>query len=392
MKLYFLLLLFALNGSGFASAQSENDSAAQQAQMHDRMAQDLLAQKKPELAAKEFAAALALDPNNPDAQANLGVLLFFQKNYVGAEPLLRSVVNQRPDLAKIRALLGMCERQLGKTDSARADLEAAVPDLSEPNARLNAELELINIYIAAGELNKAAGLVADLRQAAPTDPRVLYAANRIYTQLAEEEVRKLAETAPNSGQMYMVMAHELVLERNVEGAIANFRKALAADPHLPGIHFELAEALHSSLEPKQRLEAEQEYRLAVASNKFDEKALCRLGDITADKANLDEAATYYKQALALVPGDTDAEIGLAFVFVQKNQPEAALPLLAHVVADDPTNVLAHYRLSGVYHRLNRPDDAKREVAEYKKYKDMKEKLRGVYQGMRLDTPASEPEK
>jgi Flp pilus assembly protein TadD len=76
--------------------------------LHDRKAQELLAQKKPELAAKEFAAALEIDPRNLDAQANLGVLLFFQKNYAGAEPLLRSVVDQRPALTKIRALLGMC--------------------------------------------------------------------------------------------------------------------------------------------------------------------------------------------------------------------------------------------------------------------------------------------
>jgi tetratricopeptide (TPR) repeat protein len=240
MKMYLLLLLLALTGSGFSFAQSDTDSPEQQAQLHDRKAQYLLAQKKPEVAAKEFAVALALDPRNLDAQANLGVLLFFQKSYVEAEPLLRDVVDQRPDLTKIRALLGMCERHMGKTSLARADLEAVVPALQDLNARLNAGLELIEIYTATGELEKAAALVAILRQGAPADPRVLYTANRIYTELAEEEVRKLATTAPGSGQMYMVVAHELILERNLDRAVANLRKALAADPHL-GIHFELAE-------------------------------------------------------------------------------------------------------------------------------------------------------
>jgi tetratricopeptide (TPR) repeat protein len=164
-------------------------------------------------------------------------------------------VDQRPDLTKIRALLGMCERHMGKTSLARADLEAVVPALQVPNARFNAGLELIEIYTATGELEKAAALVAILRQGAPVDPRVLYTANRIYTELAEEEVRKLAATAPGSGQMYMVVAHELILERDLDLAIMNFRKALAADPHLPGIHFELAEALHSSLELKLKLKS-----------------------------------------------------------------------------------------------------------------------------------------
>ena len=140
------------------------------------------------------------------------------------------------------------------------------------------------------------------------------------------------------------------------------------------------------------MEAEQEYKLAIAANKFDEKALCRFGDITADKGNLDEAATYYKKALVLLPGDTEAEIGLSVIFVQKNQPDAALPLLEHVVADDPTNVLAHYRLSTVYRALHRPDDAKRELAEYKKYKDLKEKLRTIYKDMKVDTPQAPSDK
>jgi Tfp pilus assembly protein PilF len=386
MTMYFLLLLLALSGSGLASAQSASDSPGQQAQMHERRAQELMGQKQTVLAAKEFAAVLALDPHNFDAQANLGVLLFFQKNYTEAEPLLRNAMTQQPDFAKIRALLGMCESHLGKAELARADLEAAFPQLKEPNARLEAGLELIGIYMTAQQFGKAASLVAILRRDAPTDPRVLYVANRVYTDLAGEAIHKLAVLAPNSGQMYLVMAHELVREGNLDLAIENFRKALVANPHLPGVHFELAEALHSSPESTLKLQAEQEYRLAVAANNLDAKALCRLGDIISDKGDLDEAATYYKKSLEVLPGNTDAETGLAFVFTQKNQLDAALPLLEHVVADDPTNVLAHYRLSTVYHRLNRSDDARREVAAYKKYKNMKEKLRIVYKDIRLDTP------
>jgi len=170
------------------------------------------------------------------------------------------------------------------------------------------------------------------------------------------------------------------------GAIADYRAALAADPQLPGIHFELAEALHNSPETKLKDEAEQEYRTAVANNPLDEKALARLGDIVAEKGNLDEAEKYYKQALAIVPHDPNAEVGLAFVYVQKDNPAAALPLLENAIAEDPSNITAHYRLSTVYRALHRPDDAKRELAEYKKYKELKEKLRTVYKDMKIDTP------
>jgi tetratricopeptide (TPR) repeat protein len=391
MRLFSLLLL-GLCGLAANAAQSGDGSAAPQVQQHEQRAHQLLNEKKLDLAMKEFAAVLVADPHNLDAQGNLGVLLYFQKNYAEAEPHLRDAVEQKPDLIKIRALLGMCERRLGKTDAARADLQAVVDQLQEPDIRLEAGLELIEIYTASQDLEKAAAVVAILRQGAPTDPRILYTAYRIYSDLAGETMLDLSIAAPTSGQMYQVMAHELVRQRELNGAITNFRKALATDPNLPGIHFELAEALHSSADLKQRAEAEQEYKLAIASNNLDEKAVSRLGDLYADKGDLDEAATYYKQALQLQPNDPDAALGLSRVYTEKNDPSSALPLLEQVTAADPTNVLAHYRLSVVYRKLNRPEDAKRELEAYQKYKDIKEKLRQIYKELRLETPQNEEDK
>jgi tetratricopeptide (TPR) repeat protein len=388
----FFLVLLGLGGLGSASAQLDGGSKAEQTQMHQRKAQEFLSQKNPQLAAKEFAAILAIDPHNLDAQANLGVLLYFQKDYAGAEPHLRSAIEQQPDLVKIRVLLGMCEKHLGKIDLASADLEAVVSQVKEPNVQLEAGLELIEIYTAENDLEKAAGVVAILRAGAPTDPRILYAAYRIYSDLAGEAMLDLSIAAPESGQMHQAMAHELYRERDLPGTIANFRKAAEADPNLPGIHFELAEALHSSPDPKVRAEAEQEYRLALSSNSRDEKAINRLGDLAFDKNDLDGATSYYKQALALAPNDADATIGLAHVYTEKGKPQSAEPLLLAVIAADPTNVLAHYRLSSVYRAMNRPADAKHEIEMYRKYKDIKEKLRIIYKEMRSNDPRDEAEK
>lgn len=388
MKLFSLLLLFSLGGATLA-AQSGNSSTAQQVQAHERRAHELLTEKKPALAAKEFAAVVALDPADIDAQGNLGVLLYFQGDYSGAEPHLHMAVERQPQLTNLRALLGMCERRLGKTDLAKADLEAAVPELKEANIQIEAGLELVEIYSAEHDLVKAAGVIATLRQSSPTDPRVLYPAYRIYSDLAGEALLDLSVAAPESGQMHQAIAHELARQRDLPGAIANFRKALAADPKLPGIHFELAEALHNSDDPKLRSEAEQEYKLAVAEDSRDEKSLTKLGDMAADRNDLDGAATYYKRALALLPGDADAAVGLAHVYSEKGDDAAALPLLEQVVAADPTNVLAHFRLGGVYRKLNRPEDAKRELADYQKYKDIKEKLATVYKDMRIETPQND---
>ncbi|MDQ2833920.1 MAG: tetratricopeptide repeat protein [Acidobacteriota bacterium] len=386
MKACLVLVVLGLAGFGSIAAQSNGGSKTQQVQMHEQRAHEFLTEKRPELAAKEFAAILAIDPKNLNAQGNLGVLLYFQNDYAGAEPHLRNAVDQQPALTKIRTLLAMCERHLGKTDAARTDLEAVVTQLKDPKLRLEAGLELIELYSASDDLAQAARIVAILREGAPTDARILYVAYRIYSDLAAEALLDMSIAAPNSGQMHQAMAHELGRAGDLTGAIADYRIALATDPRLPGIHFELAEALHNSPEKKVKDGAEQEYRLAVESNPLDEKALSRLGDVVAEKGNLDEAEKDYRQALVIAPGDVDAKVGLAFVASQKNDPAAALPLLESVVAADPGSILAHYRLSMVYRSLHRPEEAKRQIEEYKKYKDLKEKLRTVYKDMKVDTP------
>ena len=391
MRLFQFLLLLGLGVVAANAAQSENGSAAQ-VQLHEQRAHQFLNEKKTELAAKEFAAVLAADSHNLDAQGNLGVLLYFQKNYAAAEPHLRSAIELQPDLTKIRALLGMCERRLGKTEAARADLQAVVGQLQETGIRQEVGLELIQIYTASQELEKAANVATILQQGTTINPEVLYASYRIYTDLAGEMMLDLSIAAPDSGQMHQLMAHELVREQNLNGAIANLRKALATDPNLPGIHFELAEALHSSPDSNLRAEAEQQYKLAIAADHSNERAMARLGDLEAEKSDFNGASTYYKQALQLQPDDVDAALGLAHVLTETNDPTAALPLLEHVTATDPANGLAHYRLNEVYRKLNRPEDVKREFEAWHKSRDDQEKLRQIYKELRLEAPRTEEDK
>jgi len=179
------------------------------------------------------------------------------------------------------------------------------------------------------------------------------------------------------------MAHEQIKAGNTNGAVAQFRKAIELDPHLPSVHYELAELLNTSLDATVKNEAEKEYRVAFAENPRDEKAECRLGEIDAQKGHTPEAYKEFSKAIELQPSDSDARLGLAKILVDMEQPEKAQKLLEETVKLDPTNAIAHYRLGTLYRRQNRIEDAKREVELYKKYKDMKEKLRAVYKDLQI---------
>ncbi len=356
------------------AAPGDKDQAAQ----HERLAQQYLREQKPDLAIPELKKVVELDPNNVEARANLGVLLFFRAEYGEAIPQMRAAINLQPDLWKVRALLGFAEEHSSDLPDARKDLEASFPNIEERKLKIEVGLDLVGIYTASSDLDRAATIITLLKTTYPDAPEVLYAAYRTYADLSGEAMLSLSLVAPDSAQMHQILAHEEIREGNTNGAIAQYRKAIAINPHLPGVHFDLAELLNTSQDPVVKKEAEQEFHAALAENPLDQKAICALAEIAEAKGDFQGAYDDYSKAAAMQPQDASAKLGLAKSLIELDQPDKALPLLKASIELEPTNATAHYRLATLYRKMGRMDDAKREVELYKEYKDMKDKLRGVY--------------
>jgi len=350
---------------------------------HIQKAHAYLDQKQPALAIPEFQAAVAIDPENVDAQANLGVLLFFQGKAADSIPHFRAALERQPGLAKIQGLLGMAEIRILDFADARKDMEAAFPAIQDPRFQMQLGLELVGLDTESGELEKAAAVIAQLRKANPDNAEVLYAAYRTYSDLAGESMLALSLAVPDSPQMHQLLAHEDIRQGNTIAAIAQYRKAIAIDPHLPGVHFELAELLHTSTDETVKKEAEQAYRAALRENAQDEKSILRLAEIDAQKGNAEQSYNEYMKAVELQPADADAKLGLAKALIERNQADKALALLEDTVQLEPTNATVHYRLATLYRQMGRADDSKREMELYKKFKDMKEKLRALYKELQV---------
>jgi cytochrome c-type biogenesis protein CcmH/NrfG len=389
MRVIAAILLLFLASTETKSQQVS--SRKQEIAFHTQQAQRFLSEKQPDRAIPEFRAILALDPNNIDARGNLGVLLFFRGDYALALPELQVVLRLQPKLWKIQALMGIAEKRTGDVSGSVKNLERSLPKLEEKNIQIEVGMELVEIYTGRGDLDQAARVVDLLRGKYPTDAGVLYASYRIHSDLAGESMLSLSLVAPYSGQMRQVMAHELARQGQMEAATRNYREALKIDPKLPGLHFELAEALNASDTQEGKAEAKKEYETALSLNRSDEKSECRLGAIAYREGDLKGSFSHYSRAAQLQPDDPEAAVGLAKAFVQMNEPEKAQALLEHAVQTDPANAEAHFRLATLYREQGRVADAKQELEKYQKFKDMKEKLGKIYQEMRLQPVRQEAE-
>jgi tetratricopeptide (TPR) repeat protein len=368
-----LLLLGAIGATGQDAANSASQVTALEQQV-----QSYLQQQKPQLAIPLLRQIVSLDPKNLNAQANLGVLLYFQGDFAGAIPEFRTALQMQPNLPRIRALLGIAEKRTGDMATAQTDLEQAFPSIDDPKFMKQVGLELIEIDAATSQFSKALAITAKLEEVAPQDPQILFVAYEIASQMKDQVMLSMVLVAPESAEMNMMVAGELARQGEHDKSIAKYREALRLNPHIPGAHFELGEQLRAAADPKLNALAEGEYRAAVKENQYDEKSWCHLGEVLAAKGDSKGAMDAYNKAIALQPGDSTAKTDLAIVLISLNQQKEALPLLESAIKDDPTNIVAHYRLSGLYRRAGRVADAKHEMDQYTHYKGLKDKMGEVY--------------
>jgi tetratricopeptide (TPR) repeat protein len=348
-----------------------------------------LQEQKPQLAIPVLRQIVSLDPKNVNAQANLGVLLHFQNKFDEAIPHLRASLLLQSDLWRIEALLGIAEKRTGDASQAVPHLEQAFSNLDkEEKIGIQVGLELIELHAAAAQFEKALAVAVKLGQMAPANPQVLLATYEIARQTMDHTMLNMMVAAPDSAELHMMMAGELAREGDATNAVGQYREAIRLNPSLPGVHFELAEVMRTSADPAISAQAEAEYKAALNLNAYDALSLRQLAGIMNAKGDFKAAEEHYRKALALQPDDAETKTGLAIVLISTNRSDQAQSLLESALKNDPTNMIAHFRLSGLYRRAGRTADAAREMEAFRHYQELKDKLSKVFKGR--TGPAKQP--
>jgi len=358
-------------------------------EIHDRLQKGAaaLTANDPDAAAREFTAVLALDPRNAEANANLGVIAFLRGDCKTATPHLRQALAAEPSLAKSQALLGMCAAKLGDP-SAQSLLEKSFPNLKERSLQIQAGVQLANIDYQQGNLDAAASVMRTLVDLDPDDIEILYLAQRVYSELADDTLNKLAIVAPGSARMQVVIAQHLINEGDLKGATDRYRKALQMDSHLPGVRYELAEAIFAAAPADPQAQAETEKELATAIQLDGDSAAieCIFARIAVQRRDENAAFDRYTRAFHLNPRNAEAQFGLGRALADMDKPREAEKYLRMAIESDPLNDNAHYRLAGVCRKLGLNEEAEKETRLFKEIRAAKDRLEELYRQMHKRPP------
>ncbi len=361
------LTLFIFLGSQPLAGQTSSASAEERiATLHEQAS---TAETNGDLstAIEKYQQILKLDPHLGPAYNNLGALYFKRGQFQDAAAILERGLKVDKSMASASALLGLSLFQMGEYSRARAPLEAALK--AHPTDD-NAELALVNDLTKLGDFESAATHLRELAKRQPGNQHVWYLLGRVYMQLSEQALGKVNEIDPNS-----VWAHEISAElmdsmKNYDGAIVEYKKALAIAPKQPGLHLKLGD-LYWSL--SQWDNATEQFEQEQAIDPRNCLVEWKLGDILIQKSvQPEQALAHVDKALAACPNMTEARADRGRVLLKLHREAEAIPELLAAEKANPTEPTNHFLLAQAYRATGKPEDAK---AEMKSFSELEGKAR-----------------
>lgn len=288
-------------------------------------------------AVREFEAAGALAPTEPEHPFRAGIALLETERFESALPRLQKAAELGPKVARYRVPLGICQARLGKKAEARAAF-AAMVELGPTGKEVEAArrtLERLDDPLRAIPQSESEtfqrGL--DLLQRADAP------------QQAVDLLREILVKYPDLSPVHVVVG--LAFQRMDESAnaIEHLRRAmeLAPEDAAPRLYLGLLYASRQRTEQAKPLLTE-----ALERNPLLDEAHARLGAMALDANDAVLALRHFRAMAALRPDDPAARKQLAQALEFTGAIDEAERVMVAVADGSPRDLDAQYRLGVLY--------------------------------------------
>ena len=315
-------------------------------------------------AAEDLARAVAIKPDSPDYQANLGSALWKVGRAEEAVAAERAALKLDDKNYSAHYQLGRFLMRLGgreRLTEAVAHLRRAVE--IDPR-QYDVRFELIAAYRALGDRAQASNQLDFLADARPSDPRVFYtsallATDRDDMEAALRDFKEAIRRDPAFFSAWQDLGVAYMKLRRWNDAVETFAEFARLRPDAVDAAYLHALALFNAGRVE---DSEREVRRALRLNAGAAEAHTLLGVILASRGTANaEAADALSQAAALNPNSFDAHFYLGRVLYAQKDTAGAVRELRAAAALDPRHAEARFFLGTA---LEAAGDSAAALAEY----------------------------
>lgn len=278
--------------------------------------------------------------------------------------------------------------ETGHCTEALPLLRKSIHQVTDPDLKKRIGLLGLNCSMTQKGSYAALEFLTVLQREFPRDPEVLYAAVHVLSDLSLRASKDLVREAPFSYQVYLLNAEALETQGKTAEAATEYRRIIAMNPLLPGMHARLGRVLLSGQPtPEAVAEAKKNFEEELAIDSKNAAVEYVLGELSKDENDLPGAVQHYTRAIKINADFTEAYLGLGSALVAQQQFAEAIPPLEKYEKLAPDSPTGHYQLALAYNGVGRKDDANREAAlQREAAKSLEQIKRRVSEGLERQQP------
>ena len=307
-------------------------------------------------AVEAYGGALAIDPTDPLARYNLGVVLKRAGRADEAAVVLTSLLSERPGIAQAAFQLGLLHHERDELEPAIERYWQAI--LGAPEM-IPAHRNLGSIMQRLGRHAEALSCFERVCRLGPQDATAQAERAAALRQLGRlEEAAEAYEAAIERDSRWATPHFHLGVVRLRQGrneaALACFDAAIAAEPGMVEAHVNRGVVLRALGHVDDAIDS---YRAALLLKPGYVKCLVNLGGCYVAAARHEEAIEVLRPAIEGEPDNFDAVSHLGLALIGLGRVQEAIGALEHAVSLRPVEPLAHTHLGIALGRAGRLTEA-----------------------------------